>query len=379
MPALAVILPHGLETTCLLRGGRCRLMNRQQQQVIEYFGTENQVLREKLGGTETVTARGCPAMSENKQSLLADLEFLCDPALDGRAPGSTGHLKVQDFLRSRLTELGLRPLFAGSYDQPVFAGRQEVGRNLCGLIPGAGNGTILLGAHYDHFAGVQGADDNAAAVAILLELAGRLGQWSGQSSLAICMFDLEEPPHFLGPTMGSNWFVRHCPLAPQQIKCAIILDLCGHDVPIAGAENVLFATGAEYSGDLMQVVQKADTDELPMLMVRNQLIGDMSDHHAFRMWGLPFLFLSCGWWKHYHQPTDTFEKLNLAKTGRIAHMLAKLVRQMDTTSVRLTPSPDFLKCEARAFKRLTGIAVSPDGESLREAARQVMSMLLAHE
>ena len=88
-------------------------------------------------------------MSVNKRRLLADLEFLCDPTLDGRAPGSIGHRKVQDFLRSRLTELGVRPLFSDSYDQPIISGRQEIGRNICGLIPGVGDGIILLGAHYD--------------------------------------------------------------------------------------------------------------------------------------------------------------------------------------------------------------------------------------
>jgi hypothetical protein len=317
--------------------------------------------------------------SQLNDSLMSDAEFLSNPRLNGRSPGSEGHEIAATFLSQRIADLGFAPLFDGRYEQAILSGSKELGRNICGRWPGNSSEVILIGAHYDHFAGIPGADDNAAALAILLEAARLLRPWAGNSGIVGCFFDLEEPPHFLGSTMGSNWFVKHCPLTPQQIKCAIIMDLCGHDVPIAGAENVLFATGAENSGDLMQVVQKVDSEELPILMVHNQLIGDMSDHHAFRMWGLPFLFFSCGWWKHYHQPTDTFEKLNLAKMDRIAHMLANLVRQMDTTTIRLTPSPDFLKCEAKAFKRLTGMDVSPDGESLQEAARQVISMLLQHK
>jgi len=314
--------------------------------------------------------------SQLNDSLMSDAEFLSDPKLNGRSPGSEGHEVAATFLRQRIADLGFAPMFDGRYEQVILSGSKELGRNICGRWPGNSSEVILIGAHYDHFAGIPGADDNAAALAILLEAARLLRPWAGNSGIVACFFDLEEPPHFLGPTMGSNWFVKHCPLTPQQIKCAIIMDLCGHDVPIAGAENVLFATGAEYSGDLMQVVQKVDTEELPILMVHNQLIGDMSDHHAFRMWGLPFLFLSCGWWKHYHQPTDTFEKLNLAKMGRIARMLAYLIRAMDTMTIKMTPSPYFLKYEAAALQRLTGIEVLPDPLSLTQAARQFIATLM---
>jgi hypothetical protein len=31
----------------------------------------------------------------------------------------------------------------------------------------------------------------------------------------------------------------------------------------------------------------------------------MSDHGIFRENGVPYLFLSCGRWPHYHRDTDT--------------------------------------------------------------------------
>ena len=48
----------------------------------------------------------------------------------------------------------------------------------------------------------------------------------------------------------------------------------------------------------------------------------MSDHHAFRVMGMPYLFFSCGRWEHYHQRSDTPEKLNYEKMARIAGLLA---------------------------------------------------------
>ena len=209
---------------------------------------------------------------------------------------------------------------------------------------------------------------HAAALAILLETARQLKPWAGQSTLACCFFDLEEPPHFLRPTMGSSYFVQHCPVDPAQIKCAIILDLCGHDVPMPGAENAVFAMGAEFSKTLAETLAAANRPEMPVLMARNDRIGDMSDHHAFRTGGLPFVFLSCGWWEHYHAPTDTFERLNLPKMQTLSGVLTDLVRRLDTVTIDRRPPDNFLEIEARTFRRLTGMEVPADKTALDVAA-----------
>ena len=56
----------------------------------------------------------------------------------------------------------------------------------------------------------------------------------------------------------------------------------------------------------------------------NENVGDMSDHHVFRTMGLPYLFFSCGRWEHYHQRSDTPEKLNYEKMARIAALLTEV-------------------------------------------------------
>lgn len=49
----------------------------------------------------------------------------------------------------------------------------------------------------------------------------------------------------------------------------------------------------------------------------NEYVGDLSDHCIFRANGVPYLFLSCGRWRHYHAQTDTPEKLNYRKMARL--------------------------------------------------------------
>jgi len=62
----------------------------------------------------------------------------------------------------------------------------------------------------------------------------------------------------------------------------------------------------------------------------NKYVGDMSDHGVFRCNDVPYLFFSCGRWAHYHQPTDTPDRLNYRKMARITHLAARLLVQADT-------------------------------------------------
>ena len=212
----------------------------------------------------------------------------------------------------------------------------------------------MLAAHYDHYKGIPGADDNAAALSILIETCRLLHPWSGDHDLILCFFDLEEPPCFQTDIMGSVYFTEHCPMNLDTVDCAIVLDLCGHDVPIAGCENGLFVLGAEYSHDLVHAVQSTESSIISTYMFKNERVGDMSDHYGFRVAGRPFLFFSCGWWKHYHRSTDTFDRLNLTKMQGIAEWLVRLLHDLDGRAVKIDPVHEFGKIEAESLQRLVG-------------------------
>src|SRR5207249_2338463 len=68
------------------------------------------------------------------------------------------------------------------------------GVNIVAAIPGKpGSKILLLGAHYDRVARGQGAIDNAASCAVLLELIGRLkSKPLTNSTISVVFFDLEE-------------------------------------------------------------------------------------------------------------------------------------------------------------------------------------------
>jgi hypothetical protein len=89
-------------------------------------------------------------------------------------------------------------------------------------------------------------------------------------------------------------------------------------------------TGAESHTELPGLV-RATLQWLPLRLVAalNRYIGDMSDHHVFRIAGVPYLFFSCGRWPHYHQPSDTPEKLDFMKMLGLAGFLEGLVGRLD--------------------------------------------------
>jgi len=284
---------------------------------------------------------------------------------------------AQAYLKDALEKLGFSPAEGSSWLHPVMVAGQEFGQNLVGVKPASGKSWILVGAHYDHLYGIPGADDNAAALSILLETARSLGEWEGRSELVFAFFDLEEPPYFLTPAMGSVQFVERCPFPLDRLKCAIILDLCGHDVPLPGHENALFVLGAEYSSALVQAVRRSEVEgNLSVFMTRNSRIGDQSDHHAFRKKGRPFLFLTCGWWEHYHRPTDTFERLNLAKMAQISKFLTRLILTLDGSQVDIDLYPAFVSVEAEALSRLLGTRIPADPAAVDAAALRIIRKLL---
>ncbi len=92
--------------------------------------------------------------------------------------------RTRDYLSRTLTEYGWKP------EVQAFEG----GTNLVARQLGADTnaGTILVTAHYDTVRGSPGADDNASAIAAVLEIARLLGPRPTLRSLEVAFLDREE-------------------------------------------------------------------------------------------------------------------------------------------------------------------------------------------
>jgi hypothetical protein len=248
---------------------------------------------------------------------------------------------------------------------------------------------VLLGAHHDHLGTYGsgtfwGADDNAAAVAILVEAAGALAlEPPAGRGVLVAFFDGEEPPHFLSDGMGSEWYAAHPTVPLDRIDAMLCMDLVGHALggPHFPAEvrDTVFALGAERStGTAAHLDEGADAE--PGVRIRRldaEIVPPLSDYAAFWSARVPFIFLTCGRWQHYHTPNDTPEKLDYPKMAALARWLQRWTRD---TCARSEPRIRFTNERDDAASVRTLIALTRALEPIAPGAargRRLAEALLA--
>lgn len=259
------------------------------------------------------------------------VQALCSPECAGRAPGTPGGAAARVAVLGALRGAGLDP-----FEQAVPGCG---GANVLAQIPGEIDRWVLVGAHHDHL-GQQGgqvywgADDNAAAVAILVEVARQLAARRPRGrGVLIASFDSEEPPYFMTAAMGSEHFARHPTVPLSRIDMMVCMDLVGHSLGGDGlpatVSQSLFALGAERSLGTSERLDALAHAEPGVLLRRldAEVIPPQSDYHAFWSRGVPFLFLSAGRSRRYHTPQDTPEGLAWNKMAATARWLERYVRQ----------------------------------------------------
>lgn len=86
---------------------------------------------------------------------------------------------------------------------------------------------IVVGAHYDSVRGSPGADDNASAVAALLEISRLLSGICVARTLRLVAFVNEEPPFFFWGNMGSAIYVKAARRRGDDIRAMFSLEMLG--------------------------------------------------------------------------------------------------------------------------------------------------------
>src|SRR5882672_5210998 len=215
--------------------------------------------------------------------LKAHVTWLADPAREGRYAGSPGGSASADYIAQQLKEIGC------DVQMQDFGARR---RNVVGRI-GSAPRYVLIAAHYDgQGQGMPSASDNAAGVAVTIEILRELKSKELPVSLVAIAFDDEEQG-----LNGSRYYSDH-PLYPlDRAQAAIIFDTMGRtfmDLPTW----TMFVLGTEYSSEIAGVVQKRSGAE--MLVAGTDLIGPRSDFAPFALKHIPYLFFTHATHKDYH-------------------------------------------------------------------------------
>lgn len=309
------------------------------------------------------------------------VEALCSDECAGRAVGTPGGLLARDLVVRAFADAGYETEL-----QPIPA---LGGANVIARLPGEIDRWVVVAAHYDHLgegaAGIyRGADDNAAAVAILVEVARSLRGGRCRRGVLFAAFDAEEPPHFLEAMMGSQYFVDHPTVALDSIDMMVCMDLVGHalgpEKTPASVRETVFALGAERSAGTSEHVDGL-ARRVPGVVVRRvdaEAIPPMSDYYAFWRQDIPFLFLSNGRSRVYHTAQDTPDRLDYAKMEATARWLARFTSEVcDRPEAPIEWRPDACD-DASSLRTLAEITremevVDPRARAARLTAERLLA------
>lgn len=96
---------------------------------------------------------------------------------------------------------------------------------------------LLIGAHYDSVLGSPGADDNASAVAALLEIGRAIAAAEPERTLRLVAFVNEEPPFFRSGEMGSAIYARAAKARGDDIRFMVSLEMLGYYSDLPGSQS----------------------------------------------------------------------------------------------------------------------------------------------
>jgi hypothetical protein len=248
----------------------------------------------------TITKEECKEIV----SVLASDEY------EGRKPGTDGDEKTISYVEDQFRKIGLDPINENGYRQSFIypAKRPTIETsNVVGIIEGADDTCILLGAHMDHLGKssrnriYNGADDNASGVSALIEIAEAFVESNvvPKHTLIFVAFNAEE----MG-LIGSQFYVSY-PVRPlDKLTLMINLDMVGR----LDGKDELDLQSSRISKDLRKLIDKLD-DNYPFDFDLTRA-GSRSDHANFANQEIPVLFFHTGGHNLYHTTGDEIDTLD---------------------------------------------------------------------
>lgn len=214
-------------------------------------------------------------------------------------------------------------------------------RNIIAKIKGTENcGTYVIGAHYDTYDELPGADDNASGTSGLIELAKLFSDKPPKCDVQLVAYTLEEPPYFRSEHMGSYIHAKSLKDKGVDVKMMISLEMIGYfsdeadsqNYPVKGMQYLYSNKGDFISivGDLSQIgltrfLKKAmrRATDLPVYSINApaSVQGiDFSDHLNYWQFDYPAVMVTDTAFnrnKNYHTKDDTSEKLDYKRMAKV--------------------------------------------------------------
>lgn len=200
------------------------------------------------------------------ERLKKDLEYLASDELEGREAGTEGELKAAHYIKKRMQELGLQPVFGSSYFQEfVFAGSWEWDDD---------NSITIAGNSYEHgeyfftLPGSANASVSASVVDVGFGLAGVAG-FDDYAGIANTEGKILLMEYYLSPDMEIQTGLTF----REQVE--IKLAIAGEK----GAVAVLFKNSQSRFNDPRVNLRVGSEDlDIPVMFVKGEVLAAIEAH-----------------------------------------------------------------------------------------------------
>lgn len=256
--------------------------------------------------------------------------------------------RARDYVKAQFAAAGYQPklLAYGSQWLPAIKNGTSF-ENVEAILPAAPAGAPawIVGAHYDGAPGTLGADDNASAVAVLIEAARLLKSRKPAREIRFVAFAAEEPPSFGTRNMGSDHYAQDAQDRGLAVYGMISLEMLGYYNPRPGSQLYPPFLHLFYPshGDYLSVVADFKSRKLLLSFLKNWRAASsfplegavlpgpfsglaLSDQLNFWDRGYPSLMLSdTAFYRNpnYHEHTDAPDTLDYEKMAKATEALVE--------------------------------------------------------
>jgi Zn-dependent M28 family amino/carboxypeptidase len=271
----------------------------------------------------------------NLETLRNIVEFLTrlDPPRNAQYPQSLD--VVAAYLEQQFQRNGL------STEMQNFEVDGTTYRNVIGVCGAEKAERIIVGAHYDVCGDQPGADDNASAVAGMVEIARLVNEYKDDIPFRVdfVAYSLEEPPFFASERMGSYVHAKSLHEQGTPVRGMLCLEMIGYYTREPNSQKYpvgIMAALYPSVGDFIAVVGNLSSSQLVNDLTAHfrqtslkveRLIApalvpgiDFSDNRNFWKFGYPAVMITdTAFYRnpHYHLPTDTIDTLDFEKMADV--------------------------------------------------------------
>jgi len=255
--------------------------------------------------------------------------------------------KIADYIKGRFEGIGLEVEFQ------EFSVSGKVYKNVIATLNPQYEKRLIVGGHYDVCGEIQGADDNASAVAGVIESARQLYQYKDELPFRIdfISFTLEEPPYFGTKNMGSYRHARYLQDDKIDVIGMINYEMIGYftdepdsqNYPVEAMKYIYPDTGNfiaivsnKDSKDLLQALDceniQKEIDAYSIVLPDSFADMTASDHLNYWDFGFKAVMVTDTAFfrnENYHTSNDTIETIDFVKMRYVVDMVVNSVRNLN--------------------------------------------------